>query len=99
MDLIYPGAMFESLSVANLRGIQSASLEGLTNFNIFIGRNGQGKSTVLEAGYILAAAPQADALVQVVRRSRKTSPASPARNRRKPSIPDLVVWSRRGWNL
>jgi len=44
--------VIESVYVENLRGIRSCRIEGLTNLNVFIGRNGAGKSTILEVIYL-----------------------------------------------
>ena len=41
--------MLTSLSIENLRGIRSAKIEGLAPLTVFVGANGSGKSTVLEA--------------------------------------------------
>jgi AAA15 family ATPase/GTPase len=41
--------MIESLRIRNLRGVRECSINGLTDVNVLIGRNGAGKSTVLEA--------------------------------------------------
>ncbi|MCC6053097.1 MAG: AAA family ATPase [Desulfurococcaceae archaeon] len=47
--------MIESLAIENLRGIRKLNVSGLTDVNIFIGRNGAGKSTILEAIYLASA--------------------------------------------
>ena len=47
--------MIKSIAIENLRGIRRCVVEGLTDVNIFIGRNGAGKSTILEAVYIASA--------------------------------------------
>jgi energy-coupling factor transporter ATP-binding protein EcfA2 len=44
--------MIESLRIRNLRGIRECSINGLTDVNVLVGRNGAGKSTVLEAIYL-----------------------------------------------
>jgi len=44
--------VIESLAIENLRGIRRLNVDGLTDVNIFIGRNGAGKSTILEAIYL-----------------------------------------------
>jgi predicted ATPase len=46
--------MIESLRIRNLRGIRECSINGLTDVNVLIGRNGAGKSTVLEAIYLVS---------------------------------------------
>ena len=44
--------MIESLHIRNLRGVRECSINGLTDVNVLVGRNGAGKSTVLEAIYL-----------------------------------------------
>ncbi len=44
--------MIESLRIRNLRGVRECSINGLTDVNVLVGRNGVGKSTVLEAIYL-----------------------------------------------
>jgi len=48
--------MIKQLSIKNFKGIRQGRLEGLTEVNIFIGRNNSGKSTILEALYFVKAA-------------------------------------------
>ena len=43
----------DKLNILNYRGIREGKVEGLANVNIFVGRNGSGKSTILEAIYML----------------------------------------------
>jgi len=47
--------MIRSIEIENLRGISRGAVDGLTQVNIFLGKNGSGKSTVLEAIYIASA--------------------------------------------
>ena len=47
--------MIRSIIVKNLRGIKKCVIDDLRDVNIFIGRNGAGKSTILEAIYIASA--------------------------------------------
>ena len=44
--------MMESIVIENLRGLKKCNIEGLANVNMFIGKNGAGKSTILEAIYL-----------------------------------------------
>ncbi len=46
--------MIESLHIRNLRGVRECSINGLTDVNVLVGRNGAGKSTVLEAIYLVS---------------------------------------------
>ena len=51
--------MIESIVIENLRGLKKCSIEGLTNVNMFIGKNGVGKSTILEAIYLASSTTEA----------------------------------------
>ena len=46
------------LNIQNFRSIKSLQISGLGQFNLFIGKNNCGKSTVLEAVYMASAVPQ-----------------------------------------
>ncbi len=48
-------AMITEIEVKNFRGIREAEIKDLGQVNIFIGRNGAGKSTILEAIYLASA--------------------------------------------
>ncbi len=41
--------MFEWVEIEGFRGINKLRIDGLTRFNVFVGQNGAGKTTVLEA--------------------------------------------------
>jgi len=43
----------EHLSIRNFRGIDSLEIDGLTKFNLFVGKNNSGKTTILEALFLL----------------------------------------------
>ena len=45
--------MFEALSIKNLRGIDNLKIADLSRINIFVGPNNSGKTTVLEALFLL----------------------------------------------
>lgn len=45
--------MFSKLTIDNYRGIRHAEIDGLTQVNIFFGKNNCGKSSVLEAVFLL----------------------------------------------
>ena len=68
--------MITKLAITNFRGIQSATLEGLSPLTIFVGKNGQGKSTILEAAYIVGNAPNVNALVYAIARRGWYGPAT-----------------------
>lgn len=55
------------IEVENLRGIESGELHGLGRISIFVGSNGSGKSTVLEAALIAGTSVPASAVGFVVR--------------------------------
>lgn len=56
--------MINSITIQGFRGIESGKINKLTQFNIFVGSNDSGKSTILEAIY-LACAVHSDATLLV----------------------------------
>ena len=44
--------MLKSISIKNFRGIQRCSIDDFADVNAFLGRNGSGKSTILESIYL-----------------------------------------------
>ena len=46
--------MFKALQIKNFRGIKSAEINGLAQINLFFGKNNCGKSTVLEALFLIS---------------------------------------------
>ena len=48
--------MLSRLSITNLRNITQANLEFSPQLNFFVGRNGSGKTSLLEAVHYLATA-------------------------------------------
>jgi len=48
-------SVLTSLKIRRLRGIAECTIEGLADVNVFVGKNGSGKSTVLEAIYLTSA--------------------------------------------
>lgn len=44
--------MLTSITISNYRGIKNCEVKGLDRINVFIGRNGSGKSSILEALYL-----------------------------------------------
>jgi energy-coupling factor transporter ATP-binding protein EcfA2 len=55
--------MIKQIAIRDFRGIHAGSLEGLRQFNLFVGPNNAGKSTVLEALYLAATADRPANLV------------------------------------
>lgn len=45
--------MFDKVTIQNFRGIRNAEIEGLHQINVFFGKNNCGKSSVLEAIFLL----------------------------------------------
>ncbi len=41
--------MYESVSIQRFRGLESVAIDRLAKINLLIGKNGTGKSTILEA--------------------------------------------------
>lgn len=46
--------LIEKIQIKNYRGIQEGEIDNLKHTNIIVGRNGSGKSTILEALYLLS---------------------------------------------
>lgn len=51
---LYNHPMFKSLDIKNFRGIRSAEIDGFERVNLFFGKNNCGKSTVLEALFLIS---------------------------------------------
>jgi hypothetical protein len=68
--------VISSLSIKRLRGIRQGTLKDLTPLVVLVGRNGSGKSTVLDAMYLATHTSPSDAIVRVVGRRKElnTSP-------------------------
>ncbi len=60
--------MLDSLHIQNLRGIRSATIDGLTALTVLVGPNGCGKSTLLDAILVGASRKPATSTGYVVRR-------------------------------
>lgn len=59
--------MIETVEIKNLRGIREGRIDGLTALSVLVGRNGCGKSTVLDA-LAMVAMPTADVGMAALRR-------------------------------
>ena len=44
--------MFKKIEIKNFRGIKELKVENLKKFNVFVGDNGSGKTSILDAAYI-----------------------------------------------
>ncbi len=68
-------AWLQRLNITNFRGVKSGLIEGLAPLSVFVGRNGQGKSTILEAAFIFATAPEVRTFVHAITRRGWSGPA------------------------
>jgi predicted ATPase len=75
--------LIESIRIRNFRGLRECEVGGLTDVNVIIGRNGSGKSTVLEAIYLA---------------SSWAEPADPLRGLRKVDYVVQRRGGRGGWS-
>jgi len=66
-------AHFTSLFVKNYKRLQEVKLEKLSRINLFAGLNNSGKTTLLEAVYLLCRQNDFDGLLEVIRRRGKIS--------------------------
>jgi len=55
--------MIHSITIKGFRGIESGQIRKLTSFNVFVGANNAGKSTVMEALYLASTANQKAGLI------------------------------------
>lgn len=65
-------AMLKSVKIQNYRGIKNAEIKDLDRINIFIGRNGSGKSSILEALYLLRSGINNTSLIPEYSNRQKT---------------------------
>jgi hypothetical protein len=68
--------MYSRVTIKNFRGIRALEVEGLRHINLIVGRNNSGKTTFLEALFLLGGAPDAY-LPAVVGQLRGQRPADP----------------------
>jgi energy-coupling factor transporter ATP-binding protein EcfA2 len=57
--------MIESIQIKNFRGIQTGQIDGFRKFNLLVGPNNSGKSSVLEALYLAATADRKARIILV----------------------------------
>jgi len=55
----------ESITIEGFRGICRACIEDLTYLNIFVGKNNTGKSSLLEAIYLISCRDKHDVLGRI----------------------------------
>ncbi|MDR0379015.1 MAG: AAA family ATPase [Candidatus Accumulibacter sp.] len=60
--------MIESVRITGYRGLRDLSMEGLGRINLLVGKNNSGKTSVLEALYLMAARADSAAIGQVLSR-------------------------------
>ena len=60
--------MLESLSIKNFRNFRSLQIESLARANLIVGRNNAGKTNLLDAISIYAAAADLNWIAQILRR-------------------------------
>lgn len=51
--------MFKTIQIQNLRGFQDVTISGLSTINVLTGLNGTGKTTILEATFLISGAANA----------------------------------------
>ncbi len=69
-----PHAQFSRLDVKTYRGISGLKLESLSRINMLVGVNNAGKTSVLEAFYLLAHQSDPRAVMEVIRRRTRVNP-------------------------
>lgn len=57
--------MFKIIKIQNLRGFQDLTITGLSAINIFTGLNGTGKTTILEAAFLISGAANASLIASL----------------------------------
>lgn len=84
--------MFTSLKIEGYRGFDRFEMSGLGRINLLVGTNNSGKTSVLEALYLLASAGSPAALFQLLRRRGERLPPAPSSDmppRRSPGDLDV----------
>lgn len=69
--------MIESVTIKGYRGFSHFEMKGLGRINLLVGRNNGGKTSILEAIYLLASGPDPYALWRVVSRRGERVASSP----------------------
>ncbi|MGE4070800.1 MAG: AAA family ATPase [Lysobacterales bacterium] len=67
-------AQFRSVRIDHFRGVTGISLDGLGRVNLLVGINNAGKTSVLEAIYLLANQSDPRALLELIRRRTRIDP-------------------------
>jgi len=66
--------VFRSLTIENYRGIRKLHLDGLRSINVLVGKNNCGKTSVLEAAYLLTGFNEPNRLYNITRFRNALSP-------------------------
>lgn len=69
-----PETQFSSIVVEQYRAVSGVSLEGLGRVNLLVGINNAGKTSILEAVYLLANQSDPRALLELLRRRTRVDP-------------------------
>ncbi len=96
LDALYDGIVLTSVDITGLRGIREGQLSNLPRLGVFVGPNGTGKSTVLEALLIAAHPDPAEAVGRVVRGRRAQSGARWLFHRGEPNPVRIAVEATNG---
>lgn len=95
--------MYQDIRIKHFRGFDSLTIEGLSQVNVFLGRNNSGKTSILEAIFLLSGNTEAN-LAAILRVTRGLStPQAPLSyaflfHKRDYSNP-IIVWGRSSIDL
>ncbi|HVC62298.1 MAG TPA: AAA family ATPase [Acetobacteraceae bacterium] len=78
--------MFHSIQVSGYRGLSSYEVRELGRVNLLVGRNNSGKTSVLEAGYVLGSGGDPAALWRICNRRGERFAGEPSRYPRRSEV-------------